>query len=272
MKMKKLNELFPDIASNTEVTGIKINSKEVEKGDIFVCTMGVTADRHDFIDEAISNGACAVVVSKDVGEKSVPLIRVKDTNSYLRELCSKYYDYPYNKLEMIGITGTNGKTTVAEIIYQLLGDDCAYLGTNGRKWKGKSLSMRNTTPDVDRLYKYLAEFVNDECKELVMEASSEAFFRHRLDDIKYHIAVLTNITEDHLNIHKTLDNYIECKCQLFRQVEPDGFSILNSGDVNFTRILTSSKGTILTYGFKESDTLYIKNYEEVANKLKITFI
>ena len=98
-KMKKLNELFPDIASNTEVTGIKINSKEVEKGDIFVCTMGVTADRHDFIDEAISNGACAVVVSKDVGEKSVPLIRVKDTNSYLRELCSKYYDYPYNKLE-----------------------------------------------------------------------------------------------------------------------------------------------------------------------------
>ena len=253
--MKKLNELFPDIASNSEVTGIKINSKEVEKGDIFVCTMGVTADRHDFIDEAISNGACAVVVSKDVGEKSVPLIRVKDTNSYLRELCSKYYDYPYNKLEMIGITGTNGKTTVAEIIYQLLGDDCAYLGTNGRKWKGKSLSMRNTTPDVDRLYKYLAEFVNDECKELVMEASSEAFFRHRLDDIKYHIAVLTNITEDHLNIHKTLDNYIECKCQLFRQVEPDGFSILNSGDVNFTRILTSSKGTILTYGFKEYTVL-----------------
>lgn len=270
--MKKLNELFPDIASDSEVTGIKINSKEVEKGDIFVCTMGVTADRHDFIDEAISNGACAVVVSKDVGEKSVPLIKVKDTNSYLREICSKYYDYPYNKLEMIGITGTNGKTTVAEIIYQLLGDDCAYLGTNGRKWKGKSLSMRNTTPDVDRLYRYLTEFVNDECKELVMEASSEAFFRHRLDDIKYHIAVLTNITEDHLNIHKTLDNYIECKCQLFRQVEPDGFSILNSGDVNFTRVLASSKGTILTYGFKETDTLYIKEYEEVVNKLKITFV
>lgn len=173
---------------------------------------------------------------------------------------------------LIGITGTNGKTTVAEIIYQLLGDDCAYLGTNGRKWKGKSLSMRNTTPDVDRLYRYLTEFVNDECKELVMEASSEAFFRHRLDDIKYHIAVLTNITEDHLNIHKTLDNYIECKCQLFRQVEPDGFSILNSCDVNFTRVLASSKGTILTYGFKKTDTLYIKNYEEVANKLKITFI
>ena len=174
---------------------------------------------------------------------------------------------------MIGVTGTNGKTTVAEIIYQLLGNDCAYLGTNGRKWKGgKSLSMRNTTPDVDRLYKYLEEFVNDGCKELVMEASSEAFFRHRLDDITYHIAVLTNITEDHLNIHKTLDNYIDCKCQLFRQVGSDGFSILNSGDVNFTRVLASSKGTILTYGFKETDTLYIKEYEEVVNRLKITFV
>ena len=149
--MKKLNELFNNIDSNCEVTGIKINSKDVKKGDIFVCTMGVTADRHDFIDEAIENGACAVVVSKDVGEKAVPIIKVDDTNSYLRELCSKYYDYPYEKMEMIGVTGTNGKTTVAEIIYQLLGDDCAYLGTNGRKWKNKSLPMRNTTPDVENI-------------------------------------------------------------------------------------------------------------------------
>lgn len=269
--MKKLNELFNNIDSNCEVTGIKINSKDVKKGDIFVCTMGVTADRHDFIDEAIENGACAVVVSKDVGKKAVPIIKVDDTNSYLRELCSKYYDYPYEKMEMIGVTGTNGKTTVAEIIYQLLGDDCAYLGTNGRKWKNKSLPMRNTTPDVDRLYMYLDEFVNDKCKITVMEASSEAFFRHRLDDIKYHIAILTNITEDHLNIHKTLENYIDCKCQLFRQVSEYGYSILNSMDVNYERVLQNSKGTVLTYGMNENDTLYIKNYEEQGNKMKITF-
>ena len=269
--MKRLNELFNNINSDCSVNGIKINSKEVKEGDIFVCTMGVTADRHDFIDEAISNGACAVVVSKDVGVKSVPIIKVADTNSYLRELCSKYYDYPYNKMEMIGVTGTNGKTTVAEIIYQLLGDDCAYLGTNGRKWKNNSLPMRNTTPDVDRLYMYLNEFVNDKCKTTVMEASSEAFFRHRLDDIKFHIAILTNISEDHLNIHKTLDNYIECKCQLFRQVSDNGYSILNSMDVNYERILHCSKGTILTYGMNESDTLFIKDYKEQDNKMKITF-
>ena len=269
--MKRLNELFNNINSDCSVNGIKINSKEVKEGDIFVCTMGVTADRHDFIDEAIENGACAVVVSKYVGVKSVPIIKVADTNSYLRELCSKYYDYPYNKMEMIGVTGTNGKTTVAEIIYQLLGDDCAYLGTNGRKWKNNSLPMRNTTPDVDRLYMYLNEFVNDKCKTTVMEASSEAFFRHRLDDIKFHIAILTNISEDHLNIHKTLDNYIECKCQLFRQVSDDGYSILNSMDVNYERVLHCSKGTILTYGMNESDTLFIKDYKEQDNKMKITF-
>ncbi|MBD9098975.1 UDP-N-acetylmuramoyl-L-alanyl-D-glutamate--2,6-diaminopimelate ligase [bacterium] len=269
--MKRLNELFNNINSDCSVNGIKINSKEVKEGDIFVCTMGVTTDRHDFIDEAISNGACAVVVSKDVGVKSVPIIKVADTNSYLRELCSKYYDYPYEKMEMIGVTGTNGKTTVAEIIYQLLGDDCAYLGTNGRKWKNNSLPMRNTTPDVDRLYMYLNEFVNDKCKTTVMEASSEAFFRHRLDDIKFHIAILTNISEDHLNIHKTLDNYIECKCQLFRQVSDNGYSILNSMDVNYERVLHCSKGTILTYGMNESDTLFIKDYKEQDNKMKITF-
>lgn len=269
--MKRLNELFNNINSDCSVNGIKINSKEVKEGDIFVCTMGVTADRHDFIDEAIENGACAVVVSKDVEVKSVPIIKVDDTNSYLRKLCSKYYDYPYEKMEMIGVTGTNGKTTVAEIIYQLLGDDCAYLGTNGRKWKNNSLPMRNTTPDVDRLYMYLNEFVNDKCKTTVMEASSEAFFRHRLDDIKFHIAILTNISEDHLNIHKTLDNYIECKCQLFRQVSDNGYSILNSMDVNYERVLHCSKGTILTYGMNESDTLFIKDYKEQDNKMKITF-
>ena len=118
--MKKLNELFNNIDNNCEVTGIKINSKDVKKGDIFVCTMGVTADRHDFIDEAIENGACAVVVSKDVGEKAVPIIKVDDTNSYLRELCSKYYDYPYEKMEMIGVTGTNGKTTTTTLTYEMI--------------------------------------------------------------------------------------------------------------------------------------------------------
>ena len=135
--MKKLNELFPECNSDVEIKAIKINSKEVEKGDLFVCTMGVTADRHDFIDSAIENGAAAVVVSKDVGKKSVPIVRVENTNEELPYLCQRFYDFPDKKMTMIGVTGTDGKTTTTTIVQALLGDDkCGYIGTNGRSCKG----------------------------------------------------------------------------------------------------------------------------------------
>lgn len=269
--MKKLSELYSG-ESDVKIKGIKINSKEVKPGDLFVCTMGVTADRHDFLDEAIKNGAVAAIVSKEVGEKPIPLIHVKDTNQELRNVCAKFYDYPYQKAEMIGVTGTNGKTTVAEILYQLIGNDCAYLGTNGKKYKGKKESIRNTTPDVDRLYLYFDEFIKAGCKTICMEASSEAFFRHRLDQISFDIAILTNITQDHLNIHKTLENYIDCKCQLFRQVKEDGYSILNSGDKYFEKVKSCAKGHIVTYGFLEEDTFFLKGYQELVDGTKITFV
>ena len=268
--MKKLSELY-NIDDDRLIKGIKINSKEVKSGDIFVCTMGVTRDRHDFIDEAIKNGASAVVVSRDVGEKSVPIIKVDDTNIELRSLCSKFYDYPYTKAYMIGVTGTNGKTTVAEIIYQLLGESCAYIGTNGRKYKNKHFSMRNTTPDVDRLYMYFKEFVDAGCDTICMEASSEAFYRHRLDDIKYDIGIVTNITEDHLNIHKTLENYVECKCQAVRQVKDDGYAILNSSDKYFDKFKKEAHGNIVSYGYKDSDTLKIEDYTLKRDKTIINF-
>ena len=268
--MKKLSELY-NIDDDRLIKSIKINSKEIEPGDIFVCTMGVTADRHDFIDEAIKNGASAIVVSRDVGEKSVPVIRVDDTNLELRKLSAMFYDYPSEKAFMIGVTGTNGKTTVAEIIYQLLGETCAYIGTNGRKYKDKHFSIRNTTPDVDRLYMYFKEFIDNGCDTICMEASSEAFYRHRLDDIKYDIGIVTNITEDHLNIHKTLENYVDCKCQLVRQVKDEGYSILNSSDKYFDKFKREAHGNIVSYGYKDSDTLKIENYTLKRDKTIITF-
>ena len=268
--MKKLSELY-NIDDDRLIKSIKINSKEIEPGDIFVCTMGVTADRHDFIDEAIKNGASAIVVSRDVGEKSVPVIKVDDTNLELRKLTAKFYDYPCNSLYMIGVTGTNGKTTVAEIIYQLLGENCAYIGTNGKKYKGKKESIRNTCPDVDRLYKYFREFIDNGCNTVCMEASSEAFYRHRLDDIKYDIGIVTNITEDHLNIHKTIENYVECKCQLVRQVKDEGYSILNSSDKYFDKFKMEAKGTVVSYGYKDSDTLKIEDYTLKRDKTIINF-
>ena len=128
--MKKLSELYEGY-EDIPIQDIKINSKEVIEGDLFVCTMGATADRHDYIEDAISNGASAVVVSRDIS-CSVPTIRVENTNQELPRLASKFYDYPEKDLKILAVTGTNGKTTVAEIIQHLLGkEECGYLGTNG---------------------------------------------------------------------------------------------------------------------------------------------
>lgn len=269
--MKKLSELY-NIDDDRLIKSIKINSKEIEPGDIFVCTMGVTADRHDFIDEAIKNGASAIVVSRDVGDKTVPVIKVDNTNLELRRLSAKFYDYPREKAYIIGVTGTNGKTTVAEIIYQLIGESsCAYIGTNGKKYKGKKESIRNTCPDVDRLYMYFKEFIDNGCDTICMEASSEAFYRHRLDDIKYDIGIVTNITEDHLNIHKTIENYVDSKCQLVRQVKDEGYSILNSSDKYFDKFKREANGNVVSYGYKDSDILKIEDYILKRDKTIITF-
>ena len=266
--MKKLGELY-DGFGDTEIKDIKINSKECEPGDLFVCTMGVTADRHYFAQEAFNNGAVAFVASKEI-PVDAPTIYVADTNKELPLLCSKFYDHPEEKLKLMAVTGTNGKTTVASIIQDLIGDDiCGYMGTNGIICSKFNEKIKNTTPDADRLYKYFNRFVESGCKYLSIETSSEAFYRHRLDNLKFIIGILTNITEDHLNIHGTLDNYIECKKQLFKQVDEYGYSILNIEDKHFVDINKIAKGTVLTYGRGLAD-LQIKNIEEFTDKTKIT--
>jgi len=269
--MKKLNELYENVESNVEIKGIKINSKEVEPGDIFVCTMGVTTDRHDFIDDAIKHGASAIVVSKDVKEVSVPVIKVADTNKELPYLCSKFYDYPEQKLKMIGVTGTDGKTTTSTIIQSLIGDDrCGYIGTNGCSCAKFKKDVSNTTPDSDKLYGYLKDFLDSDCKYATMEVSSEAYFRKRLENMFYDVSVITNITPEHLNIHKTFDNYVDCKCRLFEQTKKDGFCVLNHDDPLFERIKKHCQGQVLSYGRAHDATLQILDYKVRPKYTKIS--
>lgn len=268
--MKSLSEIYPG-APEVSVKDVKINSKDVTPGDIFLCTKGVTADRHAFIFDAVKNGAAAVVVSKEVEDPGVPVITVEDTNKELFHLAGELYYYPQRELSMIGVTGTNGKTSVAEMVYAFLGDSCAYLGTNGKKWKGKCEHVRNTTPDVDRAYKYFREYIDSGCDTCVAEISSEAMLRHRFDDILLDACVLTNITEDHLDKHGSLDNYIECKANAFTLVKDDGFTILNSGSKYFDRVKEKANGTVLTYGFKKTDDIYICRCE-LRGKLSFEFI
>ena len=163
--MKKLSELYPGVSEDVTIKAIKINSKECEPGDLFVCTMGVTADRHEFIGDAISHGASAVVVSRDVGDIGVPVVKVPDTNRELPYLCQKFYDYPDQKLKVLGITGTDGKTSTATIMQTLIGNDlCGYIGTNGRSCAKFTGDNPNTTPDVHLLYAYFKEFLDCGCK------------------------------------------------------------------------------------------------------------
>lgn len=270
--MKKLDELYPGVGTDVLIKGIKINSKEVETGDLFVCTMGVTRDRHDFIDEAIKNGASAIIVSKDIRDKEVPIIKVPDTNKELPYLCQKFYDYPDKKMKMIGVTGTDGKTSVTTIIQTLIGSDvCGYIGTNGRSCAGFSGDNPNTTPDAQNLYLYLDEFVKYGCKYTAMEASSEAFFRGRLQAMEYDISAMTNVTSEHLNIHGTFENYLDSKLQLFRQTKKDGYSIINKDDLYYEQVKSACNGNVLTYGKDADNDLQIVEYKLYPNHTDIVF-
>ena len=269
--MKKLNDLYPGVGIDTAIKAIKINSKEVEQGDLFVCTMGVTADRHDFIDDAIEHGAAAILVSKDIRDKRVPIIKVPDTNRELPFLCQKFYDYPDKKMTMIGTTGTDGKTSTTTIAQTLIGTDiCGYIGTNGRSCAKFTGDNPNTTPDAHNLYMFLDEFVKAGCKYTAMEVSSEAYFRNRLVATTYDISAFTNITSEHLNIHGSFENYVECKLQLFKNTKKDGYSILNKDDPYYETVRNACVANVLTYGKDPSNDLQIVDFTIYPTHTDIT--
>ena len=264
--MKKLNELI-DCNYDIEISGIKTNSRDVEPGNLFICTDKGTLDRHAFIDDAISKGAVAVVVKKDVGEKSVPVIKVEDPNDVLPIVCSKFYDEPEKKLTMIGVTGTDGKTSVATMVQALLGEDvCGYIGTNGYSCSKFHKDTDNTTPDSHQLYGYFSEFLDAGCTYCSMECCSEALMRDRIKHIMYDVAIHTNITSEHLNIHGSLENYVKDKCKLFSQVKKDGYCIINKDDEHFEEVKAASCGHVLTYGKDSSNDLYFKDVKLLPGK------
>lgn len=269
--LKKLNELY-NTDSDVLIKGIKTNSQDIEKGDLFVCTMGVTADRHDFIEDALKNGASAIIVSQDVNYQ-IPTVKVKNTNEELNSLLIKFYDDPFKDLILIGVTGTDGKTTLATIIQTLIGkDNCMYIGTNGVSYKDINLSTKNTTPALEDIYKYADIAKKAQLGYIVMETSSEAFFYQRLKGLFFDASLITNITRDHLNVHKTLNNYIECKGMLFKQTKKSGLSILNRQDKYYARISKACQAKVYSYGRKSADIKlldYRNNNQGTLIKFKI---
>lgn len=266
--MKKLNELI-DCKYDIEIKGIKINSNQITKGDLFVCIDINTMDRHLFIDDAIKRGACAIIVKKDVGEKSVPIIKVENPNETFVDIINKFYDYPTSKLKMIGITGTDGKTTTATIIYQLL-DNCAYIGTNGIFYNDYKEKTPNTTPSLDKTLPLFSDMIKNGIKTVSMEVSSEAILLERVKGIKFNCSIMTNITKEHLNTHKTLENYIDCKCELFRNTI--GPCILNKDDEHYLEVLKACKSKVYTYGSSADNDLYFKDVQLYPDRTEFKIV
>ena len=188
---------------------IKSDSRKVSKGDTFVCIRGEKQDGHDYAEVALDNGAELVVVDHDMGLGKKQLI-VEDTYNWMIDYLIQTYGEKINKLRLIGITGTNGKTTTAYLTYQMLnelGSKTAYIGTIGFYVPGEDVvPLINTTPDICELYDLLLSAYDKGCENAVLEVSSHALDQRRVDGLKFNCGAFTNLTQDHLDFHKTMGN------------------------------------------------------------------
>ena len=226
------------------------DSRLVEKGQTFIALKGLTVDGHDYIDKAISNGATEIIGEKDL-KLNIPYKKVDDSLKYLKETLKKEYKNIIDKLTLIGVTGTNGKTTSCYLTYQMLnelGIDCAYIGTIGYYYKDDYIELNNTTPDVLTVYKLLMRAHDSGCKCIVMEVSSQALSYDRLYGIDFDIISFTNLTEDHLDYHKTMENYLNAKLLILNHLKKDAIILANSDDENHIRFKKENH-KFLTYGF-----------------------
>lgn len=200
-----------------EISVLTCDSRNAtEKDSVFVCIKGFSLDGHDFAAEVMKKGARAVVVEKDLGLKNQ--ILVKNSREAYAKMCSAYFGYPSKKLKLIGVTGTNGKTTVTTVIRDMLehnGYKVGLLGTISNKIDDLEIPAKHTTPDPMELHALLDRMVQAGCEYAVMEVSSHALDQHRLDGCEFEVGVFTNLTQDHLDYHKTMENYFDAKAKLF---------------------------------------------------------
>lgn len=250
---------------------IKTNSKLVKKGDTFIAIKGLNSDGHDYIEEAIKNGAETIICEK--GNYNVKTVLVSDTKKFLTEyLYTNYYETIKN-IKLIGITGTNGKTTSCFLIYQALnklGIKCAYIGTIGFYLEDRVIELDRTTPELIDIYDMLLECEKNNIEYVVMEASSHALELNRLDTLTFDFAIFTNLTQDHLDFHGSFDNYANAKHKLFDKVKQDGISIINIDDKYYKKIESENNNNIY-YGFKKCDYKILKyKFENFKTKFTVS--
>ncbi len=229
-----------NLIKNLEIQGISCNSKDIKEGFMFVAIKGNSLDGHDFIQEAMQNGARCIVAEKDFPcSKDVKKIVVKDTRKALVKLAKNFYKEGLTNLKLIGITGTNGKTTTSYLIESILKEahfNPGVIGTINYRFKTHSIEAKNTTPGVLELHSFLNTMAHKGADSVVMEVSSHAIHQGRIEGLKFNSAVFTNITREHLDYHNSMQDYKDTKAKLFKNLPKHSFAILNIDD-NFGRTL-----------------------------------
>lgn len=238
------------------VSGIQFDSRRVQADELFVAVQGTLTDGHDFLPQALQNGAVAVVCQRMPLDfaPGITYILVEDSSYALGVIAHLFYDRPSEKVKLIGVTGTNGKTTVATLLYQLfrgLGFFCGMISTVQNKIGDRTLSATHTTPDALALNRLLAEMVEEGCDYCFMEVSSHAVVQHRIAGLNFSGGVFTNISHDHLDFHKTFDNYIKAKKAFFDQLPRSAFALVNVDDKVGPVMLQNTIAYKKTYGLKK---------------------
>lgn len=217
-----------------QVEGLVCDSRHVKPNDLFVALRGETTDGHRYLDDVCARGACAVVVEEFHDGLALPQLRVDDTLAILPELASRFYDHPANHLHMIGVTGSNGKTTstyLLEQLWQSLGQPMGVVGTIEYRYGSFRQEAANTTPLPHDMQATLRRMVDAGCERVAMEVSSHGLVLHRVDGLSFDVALFTNLTQDHLDFHKTMDAYRDAKGLLFsRYLKAGGIAVLNVDD------------------------------------------
>ena len=255
----RLNELLKNVETlnivgdvNVEITGVNIDSRRIENGHLFVAIPGTVTDGHKFIPKAIELGATAVLCETVPEEQTagVTYIKVASTEDAVGKVATLFYGDPSRKLKLVGVTGTNGKTTIATLLYNMFrkfGHKCGLLSTVCNYIEGEAIPADHTTPDPIELNRLLAQMVEAGCEYAFMECSSHAIAQKRIGGLKFAGGLFTNLTRDHLDYHKTFENYRDAKKAFFDGLDKDAFAITNADDKNGMVMVQNCKAQIKTY-------------------------
>lgn len=259
MKLKdllnKVNILKLIGQETVEVSGIQIDSRLIETGQLFVAVRGTQTDGHAYIEKAVEKGACAVVCETwpDTLHEGVTYVQVKNSEEIVGQLATTFYGNPTSKLELVGVTGTNGKTTIATLLYKLFrhfGYKVGLLSTVCNYIDDEAIPTDHTTPDPITLNRLLGRMADEGCKYVFMEVSSHSVAQHRIGGLTFAGGIFTNLTRDHLDYHKTVENYLKAKKAFFDYLPKEAFALTNLDDRNGLVMTQNTRARVATYSLR----------------------